>query len=203
MKEIGEVAAIPMEYDIEWKIDDFASLSGIYYYSKSFDFEDLLWNFGIQPNGSPYTSTENCIDFYLYRRSTNGPTINVEFYFSLKNIHGKKVLKKCFEGTFEGFCAYPVQRFFLRKDFDARQTEFLSSSALTIICTIRKLKSDETESEIVTAECLYCEDIFNVEKISFHEKKCCIKCLDCNNFVINKNWHDHECQIARVQDESG
>ena len=51
----------------------------------------------------------------------------------------------------------------------------------------------------LTEECAYCKKSFDAEKISFHEKRCRVKCPECSDFVLYQNWQEHQCQISGAE----
>ena len=51
----------------------------------------------------------------------------------------------------------------------------------------------------LTEECAYCKKSFDAKNISFHEKKCRIKCPECSDIVLYQKWQEHQCQISGAE----
>ena len=56
--------------------------------------------------------------------------------------------------------------------------------------------------DVAAAECSYCNDSFEAENISSHEKICLdkpIKCPKCSSVILLQNSYDHECHTSEAK----
>lgn len=139
---IGEVKKIPTEYDIEWSIQNFFSLSkecNNYYYSPPFSFEGTSWYFQIFPNGNKVSGV---VSLYLYRDSAN-PPIRLEYTFGIKTLNGKKDSVKYISYVFQkAHQGYGEQSFLLRSNLLERKSDLMPADVLTIVCSLKNPKSN-------------------------------------------------------------
>lgn len=154
MPVIGEVVKIPKEFDIEWRIKDFFSLShkdGESYRSPSFSFAGVSWYLFVFPNDESVNS-DGYISLYL-SRDLSGSPISVKYILALKLLNGEKVQEMdstdVFEEADEG-CGYGS---FISR-FELLERKSGLADVLTVICTLKYFESAEDASESYVSQAL-------------------------------------------------
>lgn len=142
MEPVGEVNDLAKEFNFEWKIDNFFSLSKEYgkkyYTSPLFSFGDESWYLTVYPNGDPNDDTVGYISVYLYTASSDPPFINLSWSFGIKTFDGKKVHEEHHTFVFgeDDTAGYGSEKLLKRCTLLERKSELVPSNILTIVLTI-------------------------------------------------------------------
>lgn len=139
MATIGEIDIVWKEFDIEWKIKNFFSLSrknAVFYSSPLFSFAGGPWYLQIYPNGESDDETDGYIDLLLCRENSNPPIIR-KFSFALKTMDGMKHQEKHLTCIFdESSMINGVYKFISRFELLERRNELVPADILTVVCNL-------------------------------------------------------------------
>lgn len=139
MEPVGKVNDLAKEFNFEWKIDNFFSLSkedGKSYDSPMFSFADESWYLTVYPNGDPYDSAVGYISVYLF--SPDPQFINLSWSFGIKTFDGKKVHEEHHTFVFgeDDTTGYGSEKLLKRCTLLERKSELVPSNILTIVLTV-------------------------------------------------------------------
>lgn len=149
---IGEVGAMPLKgCDFEWKIKDIFSYSEedyeYYFFSPSFSFNGQSWSFVIHPNAGSYGNTPGYIDLCLIG-SEYHHHIKLDFSLCLKTAYGTKYRVNHYINLFDQInYRSAVYRMIARSELLARKTELAPAGILTVVYTMRYLRSTKDASK--------------------------------------------------------
>lgn len=140
MATFGKVHDLTKEFNFEWKIDNFFSLSeesGKPYNSPLFSFAGESWFLSVYPNGDPEDNSVGCIGVYLNRDLSGSPIINLTWTFGLKTVDGKKVHEKqCAYAFGEDDMGWGSPVLLKRSTLFGRKSELVPSDILTIVFSV-------------------------------------------------------------------
>lgn len=135
MATVGKVQNVAREFNFEWKIDNFFSLSEKYYICTSFSLAGESWYLSIYPNGRSEANSVGFIDVFLHRK-VNGPPISLVWSTGVKTHEGKKVRVMQFTHVFENSIGWGSSKFLKRSELLQKKSELVPLDALTLICHI-------------------------------------------------------------------
>lgn len=141
MEPVGKVNNLAKQFNFEWEIDNFFSLSTEdvkSYDSPLIEFANESWYLTVYPNGDPEDDTVGYIEVYLFRDFPGLPLINVSWSFGLKTFDGEKVHEQRHTFAFgEDHCiGYGSKKLLKRFTLLERKSELVPSNILTIVLTI-------------------------------------------------------------------
>lgn len=151
MEKIGEVNRTPATIcEFEWTIPDIVLLlqeENVYYYSPFFSFAGTTWYIGIYPNG--FRSKSLGYIFLNLSRTCCVPPISVDVSFAIKDVDGTKYEEAYYTKHIieNGHEIYGIERYLLTSDLLEKKSQLLPFNVLTIVCTIKHLKSTEDASK--------------------------------------------------------
>lgn len=167
MTTIGKVNPIetPLqtEYETEWKISEFSSLSsedGSFYDSPSFCFANEFWSLRIYPNGRKEKESFGCIGLYLMRTKSCDISIELNYTLGLKDLNGKKFSEHHLTNNYNKAKGFGIHGCLLRSELFHRQSTLLPADVLTVFCILKYAKPVEISSKYCTYN-LHSQQIFD------------------------------------------